>query len=205
MSQTYACGRAQVNAHSRSPLSESTSKKREELNRKIASIRSMFPSVPEMTPLQVKEMQAKGDLAALVDVRTAEERAVSRIPSSIAWEEFVGQKEEFVGKAEANGGPKVCLYCTIGYRSAKTAEKLRKEGVDAINLSGSILAWTQEGLPLVTRDDITGDEVSTQQIHVFGKQWALQGDGYEPVIFQWPMLKAAGTLIQSWFDSSKVM
>jgi rhodanese-related sulfurtransferase len=200
MSQTHAHSHSRTRAHT--PFQESTSNKREELNRKIASIRSMFPSVPEITPLQVREMSARGELAALVDVRTAEEQAVSRIPASIPWEEFVDRKKEFITESEGSAGPKVCLYCTIGYRSSKAAEKLRKEGIDAMNLSGSILAWTHEGFPLVTRDEDTGSEISTKRLHVYGKQWALQANGYESVYFQWPMLKAAGSLIESWFTSA---
>jgi len=113
MSQTHAHSHSHSRTRADTPFQESTSNKREELNRKIASIRSMFPSVPEITPLQVKEMNAMGELAALVDVRTAEEQAVSRIPASIAWKEFVDRKEEFITESEGSAGPKVCLYCTI--------------------------------------------------------------------------------------------
>lgn len=52
-------------------------------------------------------------------------------------------------------------------------------------------AWlqTQEGLPLVT--GAGSEERPTTKVHVFGKQWELQGEGYEAVMFDWPMLSLA--------------
>ena len=37
---------------------------------------------------------------------------------------------------------------------------------------------TQEGFPLVI-----GDETPTKEVHVFSKEWALQGEGYNPQYF----------------------
>lgn len=30
---------------------------------------------------------------------------------------------------------------------------------------------------------------TTQRVHVFSRDWALQADGYEPVVFQQPLLR----------------
>lgn len=65
-------------------------------------------------------------------------------------------------------------------RSGLCAGALRKQGLDAVNFSGSMLAWTQEGLPLADGQD---PNKSTNKIHVCMKPFALQGDGYEPVFF----------------------
>ena len=46
---------------------------------------------------------------------------------------------------------------------------------------------TQEGYPLVK--DTSSNEPTTR-VHVFGEQWKLQGDGYEPVWFAKPKCAA---------------
>jgi rhodanese-related sulfurtransferase len=41
------------------------------------------------------------------------------------------------------------LYCTSGFRSSKTAEKLYNKGFFNIyNLEGGITAWRKEGMPV---------------------------------------------------------
>eukprot|EP00958_Prasinococcus_capsulatus_P022617 scaffold3190_cov409-Prasinococcus_capsulatus_cf.AAC.18 len=48
--------------------------------------------------------------------------------------------------------------------------------VQCYNLRGSILAWTQQGLPLV---DPKGKP--TTQVHVFARDWEMLGKGYRAV------------------------
>jgi len=50
--------------------------------------------------------------------------------------------------------------------------------VQCYNLRGSILAWTQQGLPLV---DPKGKP--TTQVHVFARDWEMLGKGYRAVWF----------------------
>ena len=77
--------------------------------------------------------------------------------------------------AEASAGKTVVAYCTIGYRSGKYTEKLRSRGIDAYNLEAGILGWVHSFRP-VERD---GNQV--RQVHVYGKQWSLLPEWYEPV------------------------
>lgn len=42
----------------------------------------------------------------------------------------------------------VYVMCHAGERSAKAAHYLEAQGVDAVNISGGILAWYHAGLPL---------------------------------------------------------
>ncbi|GBG65613.1 hypothetical protein CBR_g51496 [Chara braunii] len=81
-----------------------------------------------------------------------------------------------------------CFTSTIGYRSGLFAQKLRKEDFDAVNVKGSILAWTQAGYPLVTgydehmgSSDLTNPQVMTKRVHVWSDKFCLQGEGYQPV------------------------
>ena len=143
-----------------------------------SKLSTQFPSVQNITPAAVTALQISGSQRiVLVDARSAEEYAVSSIPSSLTVEEFEAREAEFKDA-------KVIAFCTIGYRSSQYVEALQKRGtvVDAANLEGSILAWTHAGLPLVERRG-GGEEVATDRVHVFDERWALQAEGYTPVTF----------------------
>lgn len=127
-----------------------------------------FPDVKEITPQGVLELEQAGP-TVLVDVRAPEERAVSMLPGAIARETFEAARDLYRNQT-------VVAYCTIGARSGEYAEILRREGIDAYNLKGSILAWTHAGLPL---RDTQGKD--TKRVHVYGSKWNLVADGYEAV------------------------
>lgn len=127
-----------------------------------------FPDVPQMTVSDVVATRESAD-EVLVDVREPQERAVSRIPGSISREEFEARRSEFADK-------KVITYCTIGYRSSEYAQKLRRDGFDAVNLRGSILAWVDAGQIVVDQDGRP-----TKRVHTYGRPWALLPEGYDAV------------------------
>lgn len=125
-----------------------------------------FPDVPDIT---VDELLAERQQVVLVDVRSPKERAVSIIPGAIT-------PEELEARAARDRGRRVVAYCTIGYRSGLYVERLRREGWDAYNLAGSILAWTHAHQPLV---DPQGEP--THRVDVYGRKWNLAASGYDAV------------------------
>lgn len=133
-----------------------------------AEYRSSFKGLPEMTIEQLVSSPRDEESVVLVDVRTEDERAVSVIPGSISQEEFEARPAELEGR-------KVVTYCTIGYRSGLYAETLRRQGWDAYNLPGSILAWTHAGGALESEGE------GTRRLHVFDSRWDLAAEGYEAV------------------------
>mmetsp|Transcript_20681 Transcript_20681/g.52118 ORF Transcript_20681/g.52118 Transcript_20681/m.52118 type:complete len:225 (+) Transcript_20681:104-778(+) len=149
---------------------------------------SKFPTCPEVGPRELWDRMQRGEADfVVVDARRPEEQEVSMLPGSVTQEEFEADREAHRGKT-------VFCYCTVGYRSGIFADKLRQEGLEGVNLRGSIMAWTLEGLPLVRRSE--GAEAETKQVHTFGKQWAgLHGEGYEPVYFQHPVIKGIGQFL----------
>ena len=118
---------------------------------------------------------------AVVDVRTAEEQAVSMLPGPCTMTEG-----EFRAREAELQGARVVTYCTVGLRAGRLAKKLREEGWDASNLAGSILGWTHAGLPLErrTRD---GGRKPTREVHTFGAQWAHAAPGYTQTWFRRPV------------------
>jgi rhodanese-related sulfurtransferase len=86
-----------------------------------------FPDVKGITVKQLQQLQQQKTKLVLVDVRSPEEIAVSRIPEAITTAEF----EKNLGQYQ---DAKVVAYCTIGYRSGLYAQKLRQQGVEIFNL-----------------------------------------------------------------------
>ena len=60
----------------------------------------------------------------------------------------------------------VVVYCSIGYRSSRLAEKLRARGIENVfNLEGSLFQWANEGRPLYR-----GEE-RVYQAHPYDEEW----------------------------------
>ena len=63
----------------------------------------------------------------------------------------------------------IVTYCSVGYRSAKYAQKLRQAGFTNVrNLEGSIFAWANENRRLVTANG-----QPAEQVHPYNKIWGL--------------------------------
>lgn len=125
-----------------------------------------FPEVPSIGPDELAALQERGEVV-LVDVRTEAERAVSMLPGAVPAESF---------DPDAAAGRTVVAYCTIGYRSGLWAAEQRANGVDVLNLEGSVLAWTHSGRSLVGPD---GEP--THEVHVYGRRWDLARTDYQAV------------------------
>ncbi|KAL0048670.1 hypothetical protein WJX82_008299 [Trebouxia sp. C0006] len=132
-----------------------------------------FPAVQAITCDQLQDLLQASDPVVLVDVRSPDEQQVSILPGNVV------RKEDFDGHHKEYANHKIVTYCTIGARSGKYAQQLVDQGVPQVyNLEGSIIAWTQEGNPLVRGDN---SHTPTTQVHTFGKQWDLVGDGYQSI------------------------
>mmetsp|Transcript_42171 Transcript_42171/g.75695 ORF Transcript_42171/g.75695 Transcript_42171/m.75695 type:complete len:262 (-) Transcript_42171:108-893(-) len=138
-------------------------RRREELDDLCTRCKSFkFPSCPEVGPMEVWEKVCNGGVSnadgnlVIVDARREEEHKVSMLPGSITQRDFEARKDAYSDSI-------IYCYCTVGFRSGSYADKLRREGLQAYNLRGSIAAWTQEGLPLVKRED-DGTETETKQV-----------------------------------------
>lgn len=62
----------------------------------------------------------------------------------------------------------VVVYCSVGYRSEKIAEKLQKNGFKHVyNLYGGIFEWVNQHQPVYKTNG-----VQTSEIHTYNKSWA---------------------------------
>ncbi len=102
--------------------------------------------------------------AYILDARDAKEYNVSHLPGAVR----VGYDDFNKGEvAQIPKDAEVVIYCSIGYRSEKIGEKLKKMGFKNVrNLYGSIFDWANRDLPLV---DNKGKK--TKKIHTYNKDW----------------------------------
>ncbi len=112
----------------------------------------------------------------ILDAREPEEFRVSHIKGAlnVGYNDF-SPEEKSVQKLNKSGP--VIVYCSVGIRSEKIGEKLKKAGFTNLkNLYGGIFEWKNKGFPVV---DSTGQ--STENIHIFGKMWGQYLSAGNPV------------------------
>ena len=105
-------------------------------------------SVSELKTL----LDAGGDDIVLLDVRMPQEAEIATIPGAV----LVPLDQIENGMAieqvrELAAGKRLYAHCKLGGRSAKALIALKREGIDGINVSGGIDAWSQEVDPSVQR------------------------------------------------------
>jgi len=99
------------------------------------------------------------------DARENHEYEVSHIRNAIwvGYDDFDLNRLKAVGKES-----KVIVYCSVGYRSEKIAEKLIKAGYTNVsNLYGGIFEWKNQNHP------VYNSKGETEQVHAYDKTWGV--------------------------------
>jgi rhodanese-related sulfurtransferase len=120
--------------------------------------------VPTITVAKLKKMQ-QNDKIYLLDAREKREYNVSHLPNAkcIGYDDFSASSVKYISKDAP-----VVIYCTVGYRSGKTVEKLRKAGYSNVyNLHGSIMEWANQGNKLVNSEGKI-----TTRVHTYSEGWS---------------------------------
>lgn len=119
-------------------------------------------SVPEVP---VDKVEQSGPFI-LLDAREAREFNVSHLKGAryVGYEDFTIDSLKTLDKSTP-----LLVYCSIGLRSEKVAQKLKAAGfTDVSNLYGGIFEWVNQGYPIV---DQNGTE--TTYIHGYSRAWAI--------------------------------
>ena len=128
-------------------------------------VREAFPEVPQMSTRQLAAVQADDTTPdiVLLDARSATEFKVSHLAGAI----LASNTRMAIEALEASDpGRTVVVYCSVGYRSSRLAEKLRARGIEnVLNLEGSLFQWANEGRPLYR-----GDE-RVYEAHPYDDEW----------------------------------
>jgi len=114
--------------------------------------------------INVKEAVEKNE-ALFVDSREKEEYEVSHIKDAV----FVGYNNLKLKPLNSiEKSREIIVYCSVGYRSEKVAEKLFKMGfTDVKNLYGGIFEWKNQGFP------VWNDAEETEKVHAYDKKWGI--------------------------------
>lgn len=71
-------------------------------------------------------------------------------------------------KKNPNTYKPVIVYCTVGYRSEKIGEKLKKAGYRFVyNLYGGIVEWKNQENRILNQQNKT-----TEEVHTYSKEWS---------------------------------
>ncbi len=109
---------------------------------------------------------ADDSLSVFLDSREKKEFEVSHIKNAIwvGYEDFDISRLQNIARDE-----KIIVYCSVGYRSEKIAEKLLASGyTNVVNLYGGIFEWINQDKLVV---DQTGN--STELVHAYSKKWGI--------------------------------
>lgn len=99
----------------------------------------------------------------LVDSRSPQEYSTSKIKGA----QFINYDNPDFKSLSFNKSDTIVVYCTIGYRSEKIAEKLKKKGYKNVyNLYGGIIQWVNDSNNIVSPNGM-----STNFVHTYDKSW----------------------------------
>lgn len=115
---------------------------------------------------EVKANEIESAEVVWLDARAEEEFDVSHIEGA----QFVGYDDFDIKSVEQmDKNAEIIVYCSIGYRSEKVAEKLEKAGFTNVkNLYGGIFDWYNSGKTVV---DSLGSP--TKRVHGYGRTWGI--------------------------------
>lgn len=127
-------------------------------------------SVPEVSVDQI----ASGEFH-LLDARASQEFDVSHIQGAT----WVGYDDFDVARlAGFERQEPLAVYCSVGYRSERIAEKLHQQGyTNVVNVYGGIFEWVNTGHPVVT-----GQATATDKVHgysAFWGVWLMRGERHD--------------------------
>jgi rhodanese-related sulfurtransferase len=102
----------------------------------------------------------------VLDARAYREFSVSHIEGAT----WVGYDDFDMGRlAGIDKRASIAVYCSVGYRSERIAEKLHQQGyTDVVNVYGGIFEWVNTGHSVVTDN---GTE--TEAVHAYSKSWGI--------------------------------
>ncbi len=115
--------------------------------------------------ISVQQLAGQSDQYVILDARETEEFAISHIKGAI----LVGYDKFNLNQIPKLGENKrIVVYCSIGYRSEKIAEKLKKAGYKQVyNLYGGIFEWVNNAFPVFNAQDR-----AETRLHTFNQKWS---------------------------------
>jgi len=101
----------------------------------------------------------------IFDAREESEYNISHIPKAqhIGYDNFDARSVNLIPKTDT-----IYIYCSIGYRSEKIGERIKKMGFNNVfNLYGGIFNWANSGYKVVDKNNR-----QTKEVHGYNKEWS---------------------------------
>lgn len=137
-----------------------------------------YPAARTLLPEGLELLHKSGELL-LVDVRDLAEYDVSHLPGAVHVDPDIATADFMRRFASEAQGKLVVLYCSVGVRSSRLAQRvdgsLKEAGaLGAVNLRGGIFAWHNTGRKL------GGNEGDDEHVHPYDRHWSyyLDFDNY---------------------------
>ena len=117
-------------------------------------IERRFPRAAQIDPGAVAALVASGAAPVLVDVREADEFAVSHLSNAVRLDPDASPDQARVLLGASVRNRVIVLYCAVGYRSSRMTERiattLRAAGATrVVSMRGGVFAWRNAGRPVV--------------------------------------------------------
>lgn len=128
-----------------------------------------YPGIAHVMPDAVIGKPAGKDVV-LFDVREAGEFAVSRLPGAVRIQPGMSAAKFIAQYGAMTKGKQVVFYCSVGVRSSKFAEAVKKQlaaqGASGVaNLTGGIFRWHNE------RRTLENGAGQTDIVHPYNRRW----------------------------------
>ncbi|MDQ2749639.1 MAG: rhodanese-like domain-containing protein [Actinomycetota bacterium] len=91
------------------------------------------------------------EAAVLLDCREHGEWSAGHIGGAV----HIPMNEIPIRSSELSPHEQIVVVCKVGSRSAHVTGWLNRNGYDAVNLDGGMLAWATSGRPMITDDGST--------------------------------------------------
>ena len=134
---------------------------------KSGAYRTMLKALLSHSVPEIQVQEAARDTAGILflDAREPKEYAVSHLRGAreVGYDHFDIQSISSVQKNQ-----RIVVYCSVGYRSEKIAEKLLAAGfTNVANLYGGIFEWVNQGNP------VYDEKGETDQVHAYSRTWGI--------------------------------
>lgn len=133
----------------------------------LQDVRKQHPDVVQLSTDSLAQWLATPNATQplLIDIREKKEYEVSHLAGAIHMDP---DTRKFKALKGLDKDTPIVVYCSVGYRSSKMAEKLEKAGFSNVaNLEGSIFTWANEGHPVMR-----GEE-EVKAVHPYNRVWGM--------------------------------
>jgi molybdopterin/thiamine biosynthesis adenylyltransferase/rhodanese-related sulfurtransferase len=139
----------------------------------VATEEATQSKIEELTPEQAAAEIAAGGVA-LIDTREPHEYEEAHIDGGRLVPP--GLLEDEIESAVPDHDQRVLVYCRSGNRSAKAAEQMAGLGYGNVaNVGGGILAWQEQGLPVITAAGLTPEQRMRYSRHTLIPEVGVDG------------------------------